>query len=81
MADYYAHYRTSFRNADGSLGSHWTDTFPVIGYTDVALVVDTDGTVKTVQALRDVIAEGGDRPDEDGQTFTVRFEVNTHSEE
>lgn len=77
MIGYWAHYTTRFKNADGTPGDSWTDTFPVVGYTDVALVIDEDGSVLTVQALRDRLAEGGDTPDRDSQTFTVTFVVNT----
>jgi hypothetical protein len=77
---YYAHYPTRFRDADGSPGNSWTDTFPVVGYTDVALVIDVDGSVKTVEALRETLAEGGDKPDEEGQTWTVGLEVNTFAD-
>lgn len=77
MADYYAHYTTRWLKPDGARGNAWTDIYPVIGYTDVALVVDNDGSVLTVEALREVLAKGGDTPDADGETFTVHFEVST----
>lgn len=77
MADYYAHYTTRWLKPDGTHGNAWTDVYPVIRYTDVALVVDTDGSVLTVEDLREVLAKHGDTPDDDGETFTVHFEVNT----
>lgn len=77
MTGYWAHYTTRFKKADGTRGESWTETFPVVGYTDVALVIDTGGNVKTVQALRDDLAEGGGTPDDDGETYTVTLEVDT----
>lgn len=76
MADYWAHYTTHFSSGNG-----WTDTFPVAGYTDVALIIDEDGSVKTVHALLEELREGGDVPDEEGQTWTVSLAVTASSGE
>lgn len=68
---YYAHYRTQFHNAAE------TEVYPVVGYTDTALVIDEDGTVKTVGALLAELREGaGADEDGDGATWTVTLEVN-----
>lgn len=86
MADYsptgyWAHYHTRYKNADGTWGNDWTDSFPVIGVNDSsALVIDHAGAVKTVRALEVDLSEGGGTPDEDGSTFTVSLEVNTYPE-
>jgi hypothetical protein len=74
MTGYWAHYTTRCKK-DGKSTDHWTDTFPVVGYTDVALVINPSGEVKTVQAMREELA--GDGTLEDGETFTVTLEVNT----
>jgi hypothetical protein len=77
MTGYWAHYTTSFKNADGTWGSSGVDTFPVVGYTDVALVIDEDGTVKRVHVLLDELRQGGCVPDEEGQI--VSLAVNTYN--
>ncbi len=74
---YWAHYTTSFRNADGTWENSWTDTFPVVGYTDEALIIDEDGTVKIVSRLLDELREGGSTPGEGGQTWIVSLTVNS----
>lgn len=61
MADYsptgyWAHFTTHFIEHDARV----TDVFPVVGYTDVALIIDEDGTVKTVDAMLEELREGGD---------------------
>ena len=71
---YYAHYRTQFHNA---VGEAETEVYPVVGYTDTALVIDEDGTVKTVGALLAELREGADaNEDGDGAAWTVTLEVN-----
>lgn len=75
---YYAHYTTTWKNADGSWGNRWTDTYPVIGYTDTALVLDEEGIVRTVQEMQNILAEGGNVPDEEGSTFRVSLGVNAY---
>lgn len=72
---YYAHYRTQFHNAGRPHGGAGVDVYPVVGYTDTALVIDEDGTVKTVGALLEELRAGGDA-DPDGTTWTVHLEVN-----
>lgn len=76
---YRARYTTCCKNADGTRGETWTDTFPVVGYTDVALVINSDGRVLTVEAMREELA--GDGKLEDGETFRVYLEVSTWNEE
>lgn len=73
---YFAHFTTTFRKPDGEQGDTLVDSFPVAGYTDTALIIDEDGTVKTVGALLDELREGGDTPDEEGATWTVCLAVN-----
>lgn len=80
MTAYWAHYHTQFKKPDGTRGNGWTDTFPVVGYTDVALIIDAGGNVRTVQSLLEDFAEGGDTPNEDGETYAVYLEVNTNPE-
>lgn len=72
---YYAHYRTQFYNAGRAVGEADVDVYPVVGYTDTALVIDEDGTVKTVGALLEELREGGNA-DPDGSSWTVALEVN-----
>lgn len=78
---YWAHYTIRFQNDDGTRGEGWTETFPVTGYTDVALIIDDGGLVKTVTAYLDELRENSDVPDEDGQTFTAYLEVNSRNGE
>lgn len=79
MADYYAHFYTSFRKTDGTRGNSWTETFPVVRADDegLALVFDTDGYLKTVHVILAELRKGGDTPDEEGETYTVSLQVNT----
>ena len=72
MTGYWAHYRTHFKNIDEVV----TDTFPVVGYTDAALIIDEDGSVKTVNALLEELREGGDEQEE-GEGWTVSLSVST----
>lgn len=70
MTGYWAHYRTHFQSTDTVV----TDTYPVVGYTDVALIIDEDGAVKTVHALLDELREC-DEPE--GEGWTVLLSVTT----
>lgn len=78
---YWAHYTTQFSKPDPvnpfgrALGHRWASVYPVVGYTDTALIIDEYGTVKTVGAFLDELREGGDTPDEEGETFTVSLSV------
>jgi hypothetical protein len=74
---YYAHYRTRFIHSDGTPGVTDTEVYPVVGYTDTALILDGSGTVMTVDALLKELREGGDEDsDGDGVTWKVTLEVN-----
>ena len=84
---YWANYRTLVHEPCKPTATHpwphkivrsWHHCLPVVGYTDTALIIDEDGTVKTVGALLDELREGGDTPDEEGQTWAVSLEVTTH---
>ena len=71
---YYATFHTTW-----SHGNQWRDTYPVVGHNGlVALVIDEDGTLKTVTALLDELREGGETPDEEGATFCVSLAVTPH---
>lgn len=78
---YYAHYWTQFRDADGNITDTTKETYPVVGHTDTALVIDEDGTVKTVGALLGKLREGaGADEDGDGVTWKVILEVSRDPE-
>jgi hypothetical protein len=78
---YYAHYWTQFRDADGSALDTTKEIYPVVGYTDTALVIDGDGAVKTVGALLAELREGADRDEDgDGVTWKVTLEVSRDPE-
>jgi hypothetical protein len=94
MADYsptgyWANYRTIWvePNSDPAwpfptrITSSLTESLPIIGYTDTALVLDNDGAVQTVGALLNTMREGSDTPDEEGHTYTVRLSVDPFPEE
>lgn len=73
---YYAHYATHLKAADGTRRKGWTDVYPVIGYTDVALVIDSDGFVVTVRDLLKEVREDVASLDlEDGETARVHLTV------
>ena len=71
MIGYWAHYRTHFLSPDTVV----TDTYPVVGYTDVALIIDEDGTVKTVTALLEELREC-DEPEGEGWTVSLAVTPN-----
>lgn len=87
MADYYAHYVTRFYTLDPEnlisgrkWGNSWTETYPIVGFRDdEALICDSEGKLRKVsEFLETEHLEGSGTPDEEGEMFTVHFEVTTY---
>jgi hypothetical protein len=51
---YYAHYWTQFRDTDGNVTDTTKETYPVVGHTDTALVIDEDGDGVTWKVILEV---------------------------
>lgn len=79
---YWANYHTFFLRADGSrTGTHWYNSYPVIDVKDdLPRVIYEDGAVLSIQAVLRRLQEGGDTPDEEGETFRVTLEVTTRND-
>lgn len=78
---YYAHYKVTYTKPDANhwsghaITDRWVDTYPVIGYADVALVIDEGGIVKRVTDFLDEKKAEDGAPE--GETYHVYMEVNT----